>query len=344
MDMDDPDWWTNRPDAVAVEGSGHTRRLTGQNCTVSQANPPADSLRLHFIDVAQGDAIWVQTPTGENILIDAGDGTYGRTNGGAYVVSYLSERGFQGAFDALFITHPHSDHYGGVDTVVASYPVNAVVDPGLDATTQSYGELITDLRSRVPSDRFYRPAVGPNGLVARLGDRLPADIFGNSVEAWMLNSSSSNRFGNVNNVSIVLKLRFAGRSVLLTGDIEQDIEQELGNIYGITEPYLDTHILKVSHHGSSTASTSGFLQLMFKNTLPEKPIAIISSGRRPFGDETILPTSETVYRFQQLLGPEYLYSTESGDEGKAEEDAAGDDDIIAVIMPTGAFYACYVDP
>ena len=85
----------------------------GQACTEAQMNPGADTLRIHVMDIGQGDAIWIQTPTGQNVLIDGGDGNAFNTQSGPIIRDYLINHGFNttDSFDAVFLTHPHSDHF-----------------------------------------------------------------------------------------------------------------------------------------------------------------------------------------------------------------------------------------
>lgn len=362
---------TNLPDVTLVDGgdpgqqSGLTARVPGQNCVECEGttcadwrNPPADSLRLHFIDVGQGDSIWIQTPDNKNILIDAGDGGFfNRSRGGDFVNAYLDSHGFElgSTFDAIFISHAHSDHYGGLGIVLGSYRTLRYVDPGLEATQVSYQDTLATATQQLPEDDVYRPALLLTGndndeirtLVKAKGDPLPPEIFGAQTSAWLLSSEASKRLGGddgskINNTSIVLKLSYAGRRAILTGDAEVEIEGELVQRFGANteEPNLSAEILKVGHHGSHTASSTLFLSSVWAAIPAGERFAVIQSGRLTFGTTT-LPNETVVRQIQAFIGTEFLFSTEAGDVNKSEKESPGDDNVLSVIRKDGTFFTCY---
>jgi competence protein ComEC len=376
IDKSQPSWFDGKqsaPDVLLIDGqspdqqSGLTARLPGQTCIDCQDStcadwqaPPTDSLRLHFIDVGQGDSIWIQTPDGQNVLIDAGDGGFfGRSIGGNFVNAYLDRNGFEvgSAFDAIFVTHAHSDHYGGIGRVLGSYRTQRYIDPGLEATTQSYQDILSDATAFIDPSNVFRPALllsGPtpsaNTLVGYKGDPIPADIFGPQVGAWLLSGEPNKRLGSsdgskINNTSLVIKLSFAGRRVLFTGDAEQDLESELIQRFGskTEEPSLTAEVLKVGHHGSKTASTNIFLSAVWSAADTPHRTAVIQSGRLSFSGTT-LPNEQTVRQIQALIGANMLFSTESGDVNKSESESPGDDDLLTVIRKDGTMFTCYTQP
>lgn len=348
IDTGPPAWWDYDETSDAVAG-GLIEPVGELDCTDADRAAPPDSLRLHFIDVGQGDAIWIQTPTGENILVDAGDGGYfGRTSGGPIVERYLTEHGFApGAiFDAIVVSHAHSDHYGGLQHLFGRYGVARFIDPGLDSTATSYGNVVSAARARVEARDFHRPAVsGSNGLVTTYGQS--TNLFGSEVAAWVLHADSVTRYGTsdnarVNNTSVVLKLVYAGRHILLTGDIHAEVELELRQRFGASteEPTLKAHLLKVAHHGSATSST--ILDSHFNDIPQNERYAVIQAGRMRFGSEdATLPAAETVFRLWSYMPQENLFSTESGDASKTEAEAVNDDHVLAVIRRDGTMRVCY---
>lgn len=96
---------------------------------------PVGKLKLHFIDVGQGDSILIQTPE-QNILVDAGE-----LNAGADVVKYIKEQGIESS-DIVISTHPHSDHIGGLITVLNSISVKEVIDSAVAHTTKIYEDYL----------------------------------------------------------------------------------------------------------------------------------------------------------------------------------------------------------
>ena len=364
VDTEDPSWWNDAAPPIGPgEESGATLRLPGQTCSectdcFDWQSPPADSLRIHFIDVGQGDAVYIQTPSGRNIMVDAGDlGYFGRTNGGELVSAYLTRQGLPNGstIDAALITHAHSDHFGGMNVLLDSYVIDTFVDPGLEATTPSYKSFVSRVEGLIAPAKLFRPALlltgpeaGINTLVDVKGDAI--NIFGDGVGAWVLSSESNMRLGDddgskINNTSLVLKLSYAGRRVLLLGDAENELEGDLVRRFGgkADEPNLASDIVKVGHHGSATSSSSVFVGSIWPGADDGNRYGIIQSGRLSFNG-TQLPDINTVRDLQVQLGAEHLFSTEAGDGTKDEGDAAGDDHVLAVIRADGSMYVCYTEP
>lgn len=323
----------------------------GSVCSDADLLTRSDDLVVHFIDVGQGDAIWIRTPSdgiagngereGFNILVDAGDmGTLGRVDGGAIVVDYMLAHGMRpgDTIDWVIVSHAHSDHYGGLTRVMDSFTVVNVVDPGLEVDTASYLDFLERAEQETAQNggRLYRPAI-PHWVPERF---MSTPSFGAEIETWVLNSRSSPdpRHGSdtVNNSSIVLLMRYAGASVLLTGDAHWEVEAEIADRFRD----LRVNILKVGHHGSRTSSANNFLRRAFDDVPRQDRYAVIQAGRRAFSGVQH-PTVETVFRLTDFVPLENLYSTEYGDAGLTEEEAAGDDHILAVISSRGDVRLCY---
>jgi competence protein ComEC len=306
----------------------------GQRCSIDQRNPPQGTLRIHIIDVGQGDAIWIQTPDQKNILVDAGDaGFYNKTRAAEIIRDYFIFSGLaEGTeFDAYILTHPHSDHFGGFSGLFSSFPPKNYIDPG-SYGPPSYNSWIAKVNASqtkvyMPAEEHWKP-----------GDDMPADIFGNQVKATYIYSKKDLVNEDSNNASIMFRLTFAGHSMLFTGDAEAAVESTVTANHPML---IQSHYYKVCHHGSGTSSTESFLTAIWEGIPQGDRAAFISSGRINYSGSK-LPLRSVVERLVKHLG-EYsrLFSTAAGDDEKSESEAIRDDNILIVIKPDGTKYACY---
>lgn len=222
-----------------------------QNLQSEETHVVSGQLQVHIIDVGQGDAILVQAPTGENMLIDGGERSSDITD---QLVRYLQSKGVK-KIHVLVATHPHSDHIGGLPTVMKTFPIGAVYDSGKPATSNIYATFLDLIEEKkIP---YY---------LARRGKKIK---FANGLDLQVLNPTGDVDGDNVNNASIVLRLTYGKISFMLTGDAESEIENEL-----IKGGYpLQADVLKVGHHGSDSSSSAAFLDKV-------KPTyALISVGK-----------------------------------------------------------------
>ena len=217
----------------------------------------ARPMRVHYIDVGQGDAILIQAPDGEAGLIDGGE-----TNTG--VVSYLKAQGIT-HLSLVVATHPHSDHIGGLVQVLQSIPTDRVVTNGEMATTATYEHLLDAIDA---SKAEY--------IEAKKGDAISLGIL-----TFQVLSSGGVSTDDPNQNSVVLRLVYAKTTFLFMGDAGKDAEALL---LASGQP-LSADILKVGHHGSRTASSPAFL----KQVHPK--VAIYSAG---MGNSYGHPHAETL--------------------------------------------------
>jgi competence protein ComEC len=199
---------------------------------------PADG-RLHLtaLDVGQGEALVVTSPRGRTLLVDAG-GLAGRRFdvGEAVVAAYLWSQGVR-RVDALGVSHAHPDHVGGVAFVVRALGVGEVWEGPAARADPGWRALDAELR-----------AAGVTRRALAAGARLSWD--GVEIEVVGPPAPSSPPWRVKNDDSLVLRLRFGGVRLLLTGDIEAAGEARLAG---------RVEVLKVPHHGSRTSSTPAFL-------------------------------------------------------------------------------------
>lgn len=202
-------------------------------------------LHVHFIDVGQGDGIFIQSPAGTTVLIDGG-----YDNGLA--LAYLQQQGIE-RVDTVIASHPHADHIGGLTEVMHALPVGGVWTSGASHTT-SYFERFLDaiIEKQIP----YHEVT--SGGEISVGDLHFEVLHGEA------------RAGDLNNTSLVLRLDYHQVSFLFTGDAEQPVEQTLVRAM---PQRLPVTVLKVGHHGSYTSSSPAFIAAV------QPQIAIYSAGR-----------------------------------------------------------------
>lgn len=189
-------------------------------------------LRVHFINVGQGDSTLIEK-NGHFMLIDAGERSQGKT-----VVSYLEKQGVK-TLDYVIGTHPHSDHIGGMETVIRNFDVEKIFLPEKEHTTKVYEGLLD--------------AIGDKGLKITLPN--PGDTYALGDASFQIISPGKDYGGNLNNWSIGLRLVYGENSFVLCGDAEKDAEKDMAES-GFP---LKADVLKLSHHGSNTSSYEGFM-------------------------------------------------------------------------------------
>ncbi len=196
-------------------------------------------LEVTFIDVGQGDSTLIRTPEGKTILIDGGPDPDLLVNRLGGMLPF-----WQRKIDLVVLTHPQRDHLAGLLGAVKRYDVGHVIEGIAETQIKEYSEW-----RRIMADRGV-PATRVNaGAVMLLDSDLKIDVM------YPKASSYQGYQGDINNLSLVLRLVAPDASFLLTGDIEALAENEL--VHG--SETLTSSVLKVAHHGSGTSSTKEFL-------------------------------------------------------------------------------------
>ncbi len=228
------------------------------------------TLRVDFLDVGQGDSALVTMPDGTTLLVDAGGNTMdsARRIGETVVSEYLWWRGLS-EIDYVLATHADADHIDGLNDVLENFKVRGALiarRPLDDPEFTKFSQTLA--RTKTHSETIEA------GVVMQFGDVLVSVL-------WPPVGGEK----STNNDSIVLRIQYGERSILLTGDIEQAAERSLL----ASQQQLHADVIKVPHHGSKTSSTEGFVAA----TKPQ--LAIISVGRTSrFGH----PHKEVVERWQ----------------------------------------------
>ncbi len=230
--------------------SRHTLVLTA---LALAAGPHADPLTIFFVDPGydqySGDAILICTPSGRHYVVDGGDrGTSPPWDCGETRLLPLLDSLEVTSLDGIVATHPHSDHVGGLVALLEAMPVGTVWDSGWPyAPTPAYTDFLEAVE-----------ASGASYVVARRGMELD---WGPGLEVEVLHPADPLDESEMNNASIVLRLAHGQVSFLLAGDIyteggEDAILEAAGS--GVIET-VQSDVLKVAHHGSSTSTSTAWL-------------------------------------------------------------------------------------
>ncbi|HBL84587.1 MAG TPA: hypothetical protein DDZ99_06735 [Clostridiales bacterium] len=232
-------------------------------------------MKLHFIDVGQGDAIFIELPNKQCMLVDAGD-----TTSGTLVVNYIKNLGYT-SIDYFVATHPHTDHIGGLPAIFNAFQVKSIYMPNASNATSAYQNMMS-----VISNEKLTPITVMDGIYIIKTYNLQIEFL----------APNSNNYENLNNYSAVIKITFENNIFLLMGDAEELSESEITD-------NVQADVVKVGYHGGATASTQNFV------THVSPKYAIISVGKNnTFGH----PSADVIARWENSGATVYrtdLYGT-----------------------------------
>ena len=242
---------------------------------------PDGKLHVSFLDVGQGDAILIRTPSGQDILIDGGPDPQ-------RIGLELSEKlpFWDRTIDLVICTQPQADHVTGLVEVLHIYEVKQVLEPGVFYNSSIYREWL-----RLVADKEIEYNIVRAGQEIDLGSGIGLQVF-NPPENLFENTSH-----DVDNSGIVLKLTWNKVSFLFAADIRIEAEFELIG----QRADLRSTVLKVPHHGSKTSTSAQFLAVVD----PEAAVVCVGEDN-PFGH----PSPEVWERLVGTVGEDNVYRTD----------------------------------
>jgi competence protein ComEC len=278
-----------------AEACGPARRAAGSGRLFDETRRDAEAdgpMRIHFVDVGQGDATLFELPCGA-ILADTGGEAIGDFSSVELLAGYL-ERFFDGrpdlerTIDLLILTHQHIDHTRGAERIRTDFAVRAVADNGQDRSASGSAQQNALRRWAQENGVDYRPIraeeieleepeadhMAPAGLQPMLPLE-PCDASPLAVEVtflWGDAGTTTGEFSNPNNSSVAFRVDWGDASALLTGDLQHAGIDELIEKYGGSADLLDADVFQVGHHGSHNATTEALVELI------SPKLAVFSAG------------------------------------------------------------------
>lgn len=238
-----------------------------------------DGLMVSFLDVGQGDAIFIEAPNGNQVLLDAGPNKA--------VLRELSKimPFYDRTIDVVIESHPDADHIGGLPEILKRYEIGAVLESGVLSDSAVYKTIGSIIKEKNIKNIMARSETRIN-----LGEGAYIDILFPDRDVDGLETNAA---------SVVTRLVYGETEFLFAGDSPKGMENYLTSIYGKN---LESDVLKISHHGSNTSTGEQFLGHV------NPKYAIISAGKENrYGH----PHKEIINRLEQF-GISVLRTDESG--------------------------------
>jgi competence protein ComEC len=224
---------------------------------VTRSAASGGNLALHFLDVGQGDAAVLRTPSGYWVVVDAGPAG-DRSDAGRRVVAPFLARNGARSLALIVVSHAHADHLGGVPALLARFRAGLVLEPGALVPDVRYTGFLDELQNR-----------GVSWHAGRVGEKFTID----GVAFTVLHPAPgwSGWGEDVNEDSLVLRVEYGAFQALFAGDAGFPAEGEMAG------RVAEVDLLKVGHHGSRGSTGEGWLDAL------RPKAAVISVGRNDYG-------------------------------------------------------------
>lgn len=260
---------------LIINNQDKIKNLFNQNNNQNQndyINTNNDLLKVHYLDVGQGDSIFIELPNNETMLIDAAE-SYQSEN----IINYLKNLNYQ-KIDYVIGTHPHTDHIGGLKDIINTFEIGKIYMPKVVSTTKTYESLLMTIK-----DKNLKINTAKAGTTIIDTDTLIVNIL----------APNNSTYTELNNYSVVTKITYGTTKFLFMGDAEKLSENEI-------KENVSADVIKIGHHGSNTSSSIDFIKKV------NAKYGIISVG---LNNKYNLPKEETITNWENSGTKIYLTST-----------------------------------
>ena len=257
-----------------INNQDKIKNLFNQNNNQNQnnnINTNNDLLKVHYLDVGQGDSIFIELPNNETMLIDAAE-SYQSEN----IINYIKNLNYQ-KIDYVIGTHPHTDHIGGLKDIINTFKIGKIYMPKVVSTTKTYESLLMAIK-----DKNLKINTAKAGTSIIDTDTLKINIL----------APNSETYTELNNYSVVTKITYGTTKFLFMGDAEKLSENEI-------KENVSADVIKIGHHGSNTSSNIDFIKKV------NAKYGIISVG---LNNKYNLPKEETIKNWENSGTKIYLTS------------------------------------
>lgn len=259
---------------LIINNQDKIKNLFNQNNNQNQnayINTNNDLLKVHYLDVGQGDSIFIELPNNETMLIDAAE-SYQSEN----IINYLKNLNYQ-KIDYVIGTHPHADHIGGLKDIINTFEIGKIYMPKVVSTTKTYESLLMAIK-----DKNLKINTAKAGTSIIDTDALKINIL----------APNNSTYTELNNYSVVTKITYGSTKFLFMGDAEKLSENEI-------KENVTADVIKIGHHGSNTSSSIDFIKKV------NAKYGIISVG---LNNKYNLPKEETITNWENSGTKIYLTS------------------------------------
>ena len=260
---------------LIINNQDKIKNIFNQNNNQNQndhINTNNDLLKVHYLDVGQGDSIFIELPNNETMLIDAAE-SYQSEN----IINYLKNLNYQ-KIDYVIGTHPHTDHIGGLKDIINTFEIGKIYMPKVVSTTKTYENLLMTIKEK---NLKINTAKAGTSIIDT--DALKINIL----------APNNSTYTELNNYSVVTKITYGTTKFLFMGDAEKLSENEI-------KENVTADVIKIGHHGSNTSSSIDFIKKV------NAKYGIISVG---LNNKYNLPKEETITNWENSRTKIYLTST-----------------------------------